>query len=219
MWNNRLLALSGILFALFTFGGATLGSGGIAGGETSTAEAAEWLADSGNRTLAIIGAYLLAAGALAFAVFLAAVTQRMRHAGASQLTLDLARFFGAGFAILQLGAAAAMLSAPLAIEFENEPIPVDPGAARLGILGISLWLVPGMLSGAAFVTTVAVSSLSDKTFPAWVAWTGLLCAAGLLAAVVFLPAMLLLLWTIAVSLVALVRGGSVVSAQPVRSPA
>ena len=217
MWNDRLLGLSGILFAVLTFGGVTLGSGGIAGGETTTAEAADWLADSGNRTLAIVGVYLLAAGAIAFAVFLAATTRRMRDAGASPLTVDLARLFGGAFAVLQLAASAAFLAAPLAIQFENEPLPADPGVARLGTLGISLWLVPGMLAAASFETTVAVSSFASKVFPAWVAWTGLLCAAALLAAVVFLPAMLLLLWTLAVSLVALVRGGSVARTQPAGS--
>lgn len=219
MWNNRLLALGGILFAVCTFAGTTIGSGGIAGGETTTADAAEWLADSGNRTLAMVGGYLLAAGALAFAVFTVAVTQRMREAGASNLAVDLARMFGAGFAILQLAASAAFLAAPLAIEFDVESSPVEPGVARLGTLGISLWLVPAMLSGAAFVTTIAVSSLADKVFPAWVAWTGLLCALALLAAVVFLPAMLLLLWAFAVSIVALLRGGPTVRPQAVRSPA
>jgi hypothetical protein len=219
MWNDRLLASGGILFAVFTFFGVMMTSGGVAGGETTTAEAADWLADSGNRTLAIVGAYLLAAGAIAFAVFLAATTRRMRDAGASSLTVDLARIFGGAFAVLQLAAAAAFLAAPLAIEFENEPIPLDPGVARLGILGISLWLVPGMFTAAGFVTTVAVSSLSAKVFPAWVAWTGLLCAVALLAAVVFLPALLLLLWTLAVSLLALVRGGSVARTQAAGSPA
>ncbi len=219
MWNDRLLASGGILFAVLTFAGFMMTSDGVAGGETSTADAAQWLADSGNRTMGIVGAYLMAAGAIAFAVFLAAITQRMRHAGASQLTIDLARIFGGAFAFLQLAASAALLAAPLAIELENEPLPVDPGVARLGILGLALWLVPGMLAASAFVTTVAVSSLAYKAFPAWVAWTGLLCAAALLAAVVLLPAVLLLLWTFAVSLVALVRGGSAVHTQPVSSPA
>lgn len=219
MWNNRLLALGGILFAVCTFGGVTLGGGGIAGGETSTADAAEWLADSGNRMMAIIGAYLLAAGALAFGVFMTAVIRRMREAGANPLAIDLAGWFGGAFAILQLAAAAACMTMPLAIEFENEPVPVDAGAARIGILGISLWLVPGMLAAAAFVATVAVSSLANKVFPGWVAWTGLLCALVLLAAVVFLPAMMLLLWAAAVSVAVLVRGDAPVRSQAVGSPA
>jgi hypothetical protein len=219
MRDNRLLALGGIVFAVLTFAGMMMVSGGIAGGETTTADATEWLADGGNRTLGVMGGYLVAAGALAFLVFLAATADRMRLAGVRPLAIEVARLFGGAFAVMQLAAAAALLSAPLAIEFDTESMPADSSVARLSALGIALWLVPGMLAAAAFASAVAVSTFTDRVFPSWVGLAGLLCAVALLAAVVFLPAMLFLLWTLVVSLVALARKSPAAQPQALGSPA
>ncbi|MGE0598789.1 MAG: hypothetical protein AB7J35_03050 [Dehalococcoidia bacterium] len=198
------ITAGGIGFAGLTLLGLFLLMPGVAGGDTTNAEAVAWVKESGHQYRGIAGAYLMCAGAIAMVVFMAGVLRRLRAAGAGPLLVDVARLSGLAFVVCQVVAAMAMASAVYAVSAGNEPTPIDPGVARITTFGLALWLVPGMLSAALFAALVGAAVLSTKAFPTWVGLSGLLLAAVLLAAILFLPALLLMLWAIAVALVATV---------------
>ena len=214
MLNDRTITIGAIGFAALTLAGILLLLDGVAGGDTTNAEAAEWLGDSANRTQVLVGAYLMCAGAIAFLVFVAGIIGRLRAAEAPPAFTEVARLSGAAFSICQLVGAIAMAGAAYAVTAGNEPEPIDPGALRVTTLGLAIWLVPGMLSASAFVATVSVSIFAKKAFPTWIGLTGMLCALVLLAAITFLPAVLLLLWVACVGLVVLVRGEAALRLDP-----
>lgn len=205
MKNDSAITVGGIAFAVFTFAGIFLLLPGVAGGNTTNAESAAWVADGAHRMRALLGAYVMCGGALAMVAFVAGMVGRLRAAGASSTLIEVARLSGIAFVICQLVAATAMAGAAYAVIAGNEPTPIDPGAARITTFGLALWLIPGMLSAALFACIVGISVLWTKTFPTWVGLAALLTAAVLLAAITFLPAMILLLWSAAVGLVAMVR--------------
>ncbi len=205
MKNDWAIAVGGIGFAVLTPLGLFLLMPGVAGGNTTNAESAAWVAESAHRTQAIAGAYLMCGGALAMIAFVVGMVGRLRAAGAGSTLLEVARLGGFAFVVCQLVAAMAMAGTAYAVASGNEPTPVDAGAARITTFGLAVWLIPGMISAALFACSASISILSTKAFPTWVGLTGLLTAAVLLAAITFLPAMILLLWSACVGLVATVR--------------
>ncbi|MGE3074297.1 MAG: hypothetical protein AB7N24_13690 [Dehalococcoidia bacterium] len=205
MNNDRLITVGGIAFAALTLAGIFMVLPGIAGGDTTNAEAAAWMQESAHRARAIAGAYLMCAGAVAMVVFLAGVTGRLRASQAAPGVIEVARLAGLSFVVCQLVAAIAMAGVAYAVSSGNEPTPIDPGATRISTFGLAVWLIPGMISAALFTASVAIGALTTKAFPAWVGLSGLLLAAILLAAITFLPALLLMVWSAAVALVAMVH--------------
>ena len=203
MSNNRLISLGGILFAGATFVAILLLIQGLAVGDTSNAEAAEWLTAKSHQTRTLVGAYLMIGGAVAFLLFLSGVVVRVQNAHAPQVLVEFIRATGLAFAGCQLIGAMAMGCAALAVRSGVEPSPIDPAALRVTALGFSIWVIPGMLSAASFAVAVACAALSAKAFPTWVGWSGLLCGLVLLGAIQFLPVMVLLLWVTAIAVGAL----------------
>src|SRR5215211_114714 len=108
MWNDRAITVGGLLFAVLTIAGVALLLGGVAGGDTTNVEAADWLSESGNRARAIIGLYLMCAGAICFIPFIAGMLGRLRFAGADGSLLEVVRLSGFAFVLCQLIAAVAM---------------------------------------------------------------------------------------------------------------
>jgi hypothetical protein len=214
MLNDRTITIGAVGFAVLTLAGILLLLGGVAGGDTTNVEAAEWLGDSGNRTRMLVGAYLMCGGAIAFLVFVAGTIGRLRAVESPPALTEVARLSGVAFSICQLVGAIAMAGAAYAVTSGNEPEPIDPGAVRVTTLGLAIWLVPGMLSASAFVAAVSVSAFANKAFPTWIGLTGALCALVLLAAITFLPVVLLLLWIACVGLVVLVRGEAALRLDP-----
>lgn len=205
MWNDRAITIGGIVFVALTVPGYLLMAGGVAAGDTTTAEAASWLGESGHRTRSIVGMYLMCGGALGFTVFLAGVLGRLRASECNPILRELAGITGTIFAICQFVGAVGMATAAMSVAFDVEPLPVEASLTRLSSLGVEIWLVPGMLAASAFVGSLAVATFTSRVFPAWVGLAGVLCAAVLLAGIVFLPVFMFMLWTASVALVVLVR--------------
>lgn len=218
MWNDRAITLGGIVFVTLTLTGYLMMAGGVAAGDTTTAEAARWLGDSGHRTRSIVGMYVMCGGAVAFLTFLVGALGRLRASGCHRGIRDLAGITGTIFAICQFIGATGMATAAMAIAFDNEPLPVDASVARVTSFGLAVWLIPGMLSASIFVGTLAVASFTSSAFPAWVGLAGLLCAAVLLAGIMFLPVFMFMLWTVCVALVALARPQPRVLLPPAPNP-
>lgn len=205
MKHDWAIIVGGIAFAGLTFAGIVLLLPAVAGGSTTNAEAATWMSSSAHRVRAIVGAYLMCGGAMAMVLFTVGLCQRLRAAGAGVVFTETARLAGVAFVGCQLLAAVAMAGTAYAVISGNEPTPIEPSAARITTAGLFIWLVPGMISASLFAASVGVASLSSKAFPTWVGLSALLVAGVLLAAITFLPVVLLLLWSAAVAIVSIVR--------------
>jgi hypothetical protein len=211
MSNDRVIAVAAALFAVCTIAGIALQLNGAPVGDSDTVDAANWLASSGHRTMAIIGIYAMAAGGIAFLVFAAALTQRLRVAGAGNATLDIMRLSAGVFAALQLAGGAGMGIAAISIGNGNEPKPISPDVTRVAALGFEIWVAGAMIAAALFVATVSVSALKTGALPRWLGWVGILCTVLLIGAFQFLPAFALPIWAICVAVVVVVRSASTLS--------
>lgn len=214
MWNDRAITVGGVLFVLLTLPGYFLLSGGIAAGDGTTEEAAEWLGDSGHRAQAIAGGYAMCAGALAFLLLAQGIVERARSAGGPMLVVGLIQTTGLAFAVCQAISAVAMMAPAIAVVAGNESTPLDPDAVRITTFGAELWLVPGMLCASAFVLSTAAAIFSSSLLPTWIGLAALLCAAVLLAGIVFVPVVLLMLWVLTVSFVVMARPMAVGQTHP-----
>ncbi len=216
MANDRTIAISGFIFAIATFIGLVLLVGGAAVGDTTTAEAATWLEESGHRTRMLVGAYVMCGGAIVFLVFASGVMQRLRHAEAPGVVLSIAQFGAIAFSILTLAAAVGMASAAYAVASNVEPTPIDPGALRIGTYGFALWAIPAALAGGTFVAAVSIAAFVSGAFPRWLALIGFLIAALSTFGITFLPTPGVFVWAILVAIVTVVRGEA---GSPVRAGA
>lgn len=205
MTNDRVITVTGILFAIGTFAGLLLLLGGAAVGDTTNAEAADWLGKGAHRTRMMVGAYVMAGGAVAFMVYAAGLLQRMRNTQAPQLAVNVAQLAGTVFALLVLAAAVGMASGAYAVQSGVEPQPIDVGAVRVSTFGFMLWAIAGALAGATFITAVSIGSFVSGVLPRWLALLGLLFAVLALFGIEFLPTLGILVWAILVGIVALVR--------------
>lgn len=89
----------------------------------------------------LVGAYVMAAGAIAFIVFAASLMQRLKDAQAPRLAANVAQLAAVAFAILTLAAAMAMASAAYAVAGNVEAQPIDQGAVRISTYGFALWAI------------------------------------------------------------------------------
>jgi hypothetical protein len=219
MANDRVISISGIVFAVATFAGLVLLLEGAAAGDDTNEEAARWLNDSGNRTQMLIGMYVMSGGAVAFLLFATALLRRLRTANAPGFAVELAQVSGVAFAVLTLVAALGMGLAALAVAAGNEPTPVDPGAARITTYGFSIWALPACFAASAFVATVSVAAISSGAFPRWLGLLGLLIAVLLLFGIAFLPSLAVMVWAALVSIVTFVRPAGAAALRPTEAPA
>ena len=218
MKNDRVIAVGGMGFAVFTAIGIFMLLPGVAGGDTTNTEAVAWAGTSAHRIRAIAGAYLMCGGAMAMIVFLVGMCGRLRAAGAAPVLVEAARLTGVVFVVCQVVSAMAMAGVAYAVSSGNEPPPIDPGAARITTIGLAIWLIPGMISAAVLAGTTGIATLATKSFPTWVGLTALLLALVLLGAITFLPALLLLLWVFAVALAALFHRSSIPNLDSLTAP-
>jgi hypothetical protein len=180
---------------------------------SSTAEAMRFYADDGNRTHALLAGYLAGVAALLFVGFLVAVVALLRAADPRSPAATAAVVAGSAYFALYLAAAASFMApaATLALDPESggRVTPELADFARgLSMLGDWLLLVFSMLAAAVLVLATSLGALRSRLLPRWLARGGLLVAASLLAGAAFFPALLFLLWAIAVSVVLLrVREG------------
>jgi len=166
-----------------------------------------WLSTKSHRTEHLIGAYLLILAALAFVWFCLGIRERLETAGAREVVLG--RFVSA-MSVLGAGAmaVAAMTAAvvPGAIEFGGEKGPTN-GDATHWIMDLTfpfLFVVFGLVS-AALIAAVVVGTMRTGAFPSWVTYTGWLAVLGAIAAVIFLPMALPLLWYLGVAIAGIAR--------------
>jgi hypothetical protein len=154
-----------------------------------------------HRVWMIVAAYILIGAGMLFLWFLSDLRSRLRAAEGDHGTLSTLAF-GAGVVfvgLLSIGALA-LAAVPASISFAENRVPVGTDTIEIAnSLGYGAILVGGMLSAAVMIFTVSVLTLRTGALPKWSAWVGFLAAIALLFAVIWIPQVALLIWTLCVS--------------------
>jgi len=209
--SARATAWGGIAFAiLYVAGVMTMFAGtpddtNIDRPARYTADWVKYYADSGNRTTALIGAYLLVAAGIAAVVFGAHLRERLGAAGAG----GSGRIAFAGtimLGTLTIVAAVAVAWIPGAVAFGDVPAPQGELAGFAAQLGFGALLVGGGMTGALVLMAAGIGSIRTGALPKWLAWAGIVVAVivGALGAF-FVPMLLLVLWMLVAGIVGLRR--------------
>jgi hypothetical protein len=171
---------------------------------TDTAKWARWWNDSGHRTGAVVGAYLIVVGLLAFVWFMWDLNQRLREPSGVMIT------FGSLFVGLGLVSTLIRAAIPGGKIFGDTPVPAGADLARqFDNIGFAVLLVAGALAAGAFTATASYLARRDAILPGWLTITGYVVAVLQLAAGLFLPFVLFPLWVLVVSIVLLRRSARV----------
>lgn len=166
-----------------------------------------WLATRSHRTEHLVGGYVLILAAILFVWFCLGLRDRLEQSGPGEA--GVGRFISA-LSVVGAGAitAAAMTAAviPGAVNFGGEKAPTNGDAAHwiMDLTFPFLFVVFALVSGA-LIGAVTVGTMRSGAYPRWVAYTGWLAVLGAIAAVIFLPMLLVLLWYLAVAIAGLAR--------------
>ena len=217
MINRRWTALSGIIFVALMLAGASFVTD-VPAADASAQEIAGYLADSGNHTRNIVGAYLWVLGGLAFLGFVAGLRAVLRRAEGDPGTLS-SLVFGAGvvFTAVWSVSAVALASVAYAVGFSDAPV-TDPDVVRvLPQMASLLLLLGGGFAG--ILLLLATSTLIFRTgvLPRWLAWFGILVAIALVFDVTYMNIVPLLAWVVGASIVLLRRQDETATAAAAKS--
>src|SRR5947209_6105396 len=141
-----------------------------------------WWTDSGHRVGAIIGAYLMVLGLLAFVWFMWSLNHRLRERGGMMIT------FGTLFVAAASASALVRAAIPGGNQFGSTPLP--PGAdlpRQFNSIGTGVLLLAGALAAGAFVATASYLAHRDATLPNWLIIAGYVVAVLQLVAALFIP--------------------------------
>jgi hypothetical protein len=205
MLNHRWTALSGIVFVVLMLTGAAFVID-VPNADASGQEIAAYLADSGNHTRNVIGAYIWVLGGLAFLGFVTGLRAILRRAEGEPGTLS-SLVFGAGvvFTAVWSVSAATLASVAYAAEFSDAPVS-NPDIVRvLPQLGSLLLLLGGGFSG--ILVLLATSTLIFRTgvLPRWLAWLGIVITPTLVVDVTYMNILPFVGWVLVASVVLFMR--------------
>lgn len=167
-----------------------------------------WWNDSGHRTAAILGAYLIVLGSLAFVCFAWNLRMRVRSEHLGGLMFS----FGSLFAGIAMVSTLIRASIPGAKQFGNTPVPAGDFARQFDQIGFGLLLVAGALCAGVFVGMASFLTRRSETLPGWLTIAGYVVAVLQLVAAIFFPFILFPLWVLVASILLLRRGAPVVDA-------
>lgn len=221
---SRWPSVAGIVFVvLFVFGTlSSIDSPDIKSTDTSQMADQKWLtylSSSGNRTQHVIGAYALILAGIAFIWFCNGLRTRIDGMGGGSIagrTIAGLSAFGAA-ALASAGMASADI--PGSVSPGTDPLPTSGDVAReIANLTFPFIYVVFALVSAALIATVIVTAKRTGTLPNWLIYTGWLAVLGGLAAVIFVPMILVVLWYLALAIVTTVSAGTSMEATPATSP-
>ncbi|HEY2044286.1 MAG TPA: hypothetical protein VGH11_16545 [Jatrophihabitans sp.] len=209
----------GIAFVVLFVGGFLVFSGPntTSNGASNTAKWDAWWNVTNHRTMAIIGAYLMVLGALAFVWFACSLQQRLRDRVDGMMVVAFASLFAA----LALTSALVRAAIPGGKAFGSLNVPGGNLPEQLDNIGMALLLVAGALAAGAFVAAACHAARRSVVFPAWLTISGYVVAVLQLAAALFFPFVLFPLWVLVASIVLLTRdskfaAGSMAEGHPER---
>jgi hypothetical protein len=203
--TERWAPIGGIAFVALMVVGSILISD-VPAPDATGREIAGYLADSGNHTRNIIGAYLWVIGALVFLWFLVPLRNTIRRAeGRTGSLSNLVFGAGVAFAAVWLVSAVVLAAVPFAIELADAPIS-DPDLVRvLPATGRLLLLLGGGFAGLLVVLATSVAIFRTGAFPRWLAWLGIAASIALLFDVIYLNIAPLWAWVFILSIVMWMR--------------
>jgi Domain of unknown function (DUF4386) len=204
-WVERWAPFAGIAFVVLMVVGSML-IGEVPAPDASTQEVASYVADSGNHTRNIIGAYLWVIGALAFLWFLVRLRNDLRRAE-GRMGSASAVAFGAGVAFVAVWLVAAALSAvvPWAIELRDAPLSDPDLVTLLPATGRLLLLLGGGFAGVVVLLAASAAIFRTGVFPRWLAWLGVAASIVLAFDLVYLTIWPFWAWVLVASIVMLRR--------------
>jgi uncharacterized membrane protein SirB2 len=205
MFNHRWAALSGIVFVVLMLTGAYFVTD-VPEADASANEIAGYLADSGNHTRNIVGAYLWVLGGLAFLGFVTGLRAVLRRAEGGPGTLS-SLVFGAGVVFTAVWSVSAVTLAAVAyaIEFSDAPVS-NPDIVRvLPQMAGLLLLLGGGFAGILLLLATSILTFRTGVLPRWLAWFGILVAIALVFDVIYMNIVPLLAWVVGASIVLLRR--------------
>jgi hypothetical protein len=178
--------------------------------------AAYYTDSKSHRVSMIVAAYVLIGAAMLFLWFLSGLRSRLRAAEGSDSTLSTFAFAaGVIFVGLISVGGLALASVPASISFAENRVPVGADTIEIFMsLGYGAILVGGMLSAAVMIFAISVLTLRTGALPRWSAYVGFLSAIALLFAVIWIPQIALLIWTLCVSGAMLARPAEATQAVP-----
>jgi hypothetical protein len=201
--SGRTGAWMGIAFAVLFVAGFLVFPTPSSNKAKDTLKWQQWWNDSGHRTAAIIGAYLMVLGVLAFVWFAWNLRLRLRDREGLQDLGGLMFAFGALFAGIGFVAILVRAAVAGARQFGSTPVPAGDFARQFDQLGFGLLLLAGGLCAGAFVALASFLSRRSGTLPGWLTIAGYVVAALQLVATLFFPFVLFPLWVLVVSIVLL----------------
>jgi hypothetical protein len=205
MAKQRWPALSGIVFVVLMLTGAFFVID-VPAPDASTQEIAGYLADSGNHTRNIVGAYIWVLGGLAFLGFVAGLRAVLRRAEGDPGTLS-SLVFGAGVVFTAVWSVSAVALAAVAYSVGLADAPVsDPDLVRvLPQLGSLLLLLGGGFAGILLVLATSMLIFRTRVLQRWLAWFGILVAIALVFPVTYMNILPLVAWVLFASIALLMR--------------
>jgi len=169
------------------------------------ADYTKYVNDSGNLVRNIIGAYVVIAALLVFLIFLAAIYRRLRSAeGEDGVWSLIVLVSGIIFVAMAMGGAILLASIAGAIKFGSTPAPSAELARFLPQAGFGFLLLCGGLSAALMSAVISFLILRTRTLPVWLGYTGFIAAVAMAFAVIFIPAVLFVLWMLALGVVMII---------------
>lgn len=166
------------------------------------------LSDSGARTGILVGAYILVVAAILFVWFSRALVQLAAPPAAARLISGLGVL---GAAAISAGAMTSAVEAG-SVSFGNEPVPQNGDAIRVVMeLTFPFLFVVFALTSAAIAAVIAIRG---QALAAWLRYSAWLAVLGGIFAVIFVPMALVLLWYLAVAIVAIIRPAAEARAVP-----
>ena len=170
----------------------------------SDAKLTAWYSDSSNRTVALIGAYLLIVSALTFLAFVAGLQERLRPARERfPIGYRLIGWTGPLTAGLFIVGAMEFVGIIGNISFGDTPIP-QADLLRQNI-GYPFVFVAGALVAATLIAITATLAGRIGLFRTWHVWVSYVLALVLVFAVIFTPMAALPVWVLITSIVLLRR--------------
>jgi len=181
--------------------------------DTNDAKWDTWWTDSGHRVGAVIGAYLMVFGLLAFVWFMWSLCARFRDGAGMAIT------FGSLFVGIVLVSVLIRAAIPGGKQFGDQELPqqLRDWSMQLSNIGFGLMLVAGAMAAGAFTAVVSYLSRRDAILPNWLTIVGYVVAVLQIASGTFFPFVVFVLWVLVVSIVLVKRGSRVETSAAVAS--
>lgn len=201
--SGRFGTWSGIAFVVLFVAGFLVFTTPNTSKAKDTVKWQNWWSDSGHRTTAVIGAYLMVLGLLAFVWFLSNLRDRLPSGGGLVVT------FGSIFVAMGLVSALVRAAIPGGKIFADTPVPVHSEFARqFDNIGAAILFVAGGLAAGAFLIALSYLARQSGLLPGWLTIAGFVVGVLQLAAGLFFPFVLFFLWVLVAAIILVRRSGA-----------